>query len=310
MATDPYVSSTGSAFDAGGQATLLEQHILDLINAARANPAAEAARLGIDLNEGLAPGTISAAAKAPLVFDTHLNEAADAHSAWMLDTDNFSHTGADGNSPQDRMAAAGYVFQGHWEAGENIAAAWGNGVALDQAVADKLERDLFLSPEHRVNLLNPDFHEIGIGLQHGDYHGSPAVFLTEDFAVSDAAQRAPAPTPTPPPPPPPPPPPVVDAGPVPTPTPAPTPDAGSAPAPAPVPAPEPAPFPEPTPSPATTRASEPAPTPDPMDSGGWHGWHGWHRGGWHHLDFGHHVDPPGHGIAEAIIAATRDYWHG
>jgi uncharacterized protein YkwD len=147
MATDPNLSSNGAASDAGGQATPLEQHILDLINAARANPAAEAARLGIDLNEGLAPGTISTAAKAPLVFDAHLNEAADAHSAWMLDTDTFSHTGANGSSPHDRMAAAGYLFKGHSEAGENIAAEWGSGVALDQAAADKLEADLFRSPD-------------------------------------------------------------------------------------------------------------------------------------------------------------------
>ena len=73
---------------------------------------------------------------------------------FVLDTDTFSHTGANGSTPQDRMAAAGYVFQGHWEAGENIAAEWGNGVTLDQAAADKLETDLFLSPEHRVNLLS------------------------------------------------------------------------------------------------------------------------------------------------------------
>src|SRR5258707_11440338 len=37
----------------------LEQYEVELINRARANPAAEAARYGIDLNEGLAPGTIS-----------------------------------------------------------------------------------------------------------------------------------------------------------------------------------------------------------------------------------------------------------
>ena len=33
-----------------------EQLVIELINRARANPAAEAARLGIDLNEGLQPG--------------------------------------------------------------------------------------------------------------------------------------------------------------------------------------------------------------------------------------------------------------
>jgi hypothetical protein len=36
-----------------------EQYMLELLNRARANPAAEAARHGIDLNEGLPAGTIS-----------------------------------------------------------------------------------------------------------------------------------------------------------------------------------------------------------------------------------------------------------
>ena len=41
----------------------LEQYMLELMNRARANPSAEAARYGIDLNEGLPAGTISAAPK-------------------------------------------------------------------------------------------------------------------------------------------------------------------------------------------------------------------------------------------------------
>ena len=48
-----------------------EQYFLELINRARANPAAEAARLGISLNEGLAGGTITASAKPPLAFNEH-----------------------------------------------------------------------------------------------------------------------------------------------------------------------------------------------------------------------------------------------
>lgn len=35
-----------------------EQYLLELINRARADPGAEAARLGISLNQGLSPGTI------------------------------------------------------------------------------------------------------------------------------------------------------------------------------------------------------------------------------------------------------------
>ena len=51
------------------QPTAFEQYFLELVNRARLDPAAEAARLGIGLNDGLAAGTITTAAKAPLAFN-------------------------------------------------------------------------------------------------------------------------------------------------------------------------------------------------------------------------------------------------
>ena len=87
-----------------------EQYLLELVNRGRANPTAEAARYGIDLNEGLAPGTISSDPKQPLALNLNLIDAARGHSQWMLDNDVFSHTGAGGSSPGDRMTAAGYDF--------------------------------------------------------------------------------------------------------------------------------------------------------------------------------------------------------
>ena len=53
--------------------TANEQLMVELITA-RANPAAEAARLGIDLNEGLTAGTISTAAKQPLAINPNLTD--------------------------------------------------------------------------------------------------------------------------------------------------------------------------------------------------------------------------------------------
>ena len=99
-----------------------EQYLVELVNRARANPTAEAARFGIDLNEGLAAGTISAAPKAPLAINPFLTDSARGHSRWMIDNDVFSHTGAGGTSPMQRMQAAGYVFNpSSYAAGENIA---------------------------------------------------------------------------------------------------------------------------------------------------------------------------------------------
>jgi serralysin len=106
------------------QPSAFEQYFLELVNRARANPGAEAARLGIDLNQGLGNGTIANTAKQPLAMNDLLNTSAQAHSDWMLATDTFSHTGANGSSPGDRMKAAGYGFTGSWAWGENISIRW------------------------------------------------------------------------------------------------------------------------------------------------------------------------------------------
>ena len=93
-----------------GEPTSFEQYMLELINAARANPGAEAARLGIELNQGLDPGTIADTPKPPLAFNPLLIRAARRHSDWMLATGIFDHTGAGNSSPTDRALNEGYTF--------------------------------------------------------------------------------------------------------------------------------------------------------------------------------------------------------
>lgn len=95
-----------------GEPTEYEQLMLELINRARADPLGEAARLGIGLNDGLPAGSISGEPKQALAFNAILISAARGHSQWMLDVDQFSHTGVNGSSPGDRMSAASYPFAG------------------------------------------------------------------------------------------------------------------------------------------------------------------------------------------------------
>jgi uncharacterized protein YkwD len=167
--------------------TIFEQYILELVNRARRDPGAEAARLGTDLNEGLAPGTITAAAKAPLAMNALLTDAARSHGTWILAADTFSHAGEGGSSPGQRMAAAGYEFSGSWAWGENIAMR--TGMIMGETV-EKLHEQLFLSAEHRLNLMNARFQEVGVALVEGDYdYGAPygiwsSVTLTQNFARS------------------------------------------------------------------------------------------------------------------------------
>jgi hypothetical protein len=175
------------------QPTAFEQFVLELVNRARADPTAEAARLGMsDLNQGLAPGTIAYGYRAPLAMNTDLVEAARAHSQWMLATDTFSHTGAGGSTAGQRMAAAGYVFTPPWSLGENLALRTGT---LDAGSAAALHEQLFRSTTgHRQNLLGESFREAGMGIAAGDFvwqpsgANLPSLALTENFAASGTAR--------------------------------------------------------------------------------------------------------------------------
>lgn len=146
----------------------LEQQMLNLINQER-----------------------SKANLAPLTFNGALNDASEDHSTWMLDTDTFSHTGQSGSSAGDRIVDAGYALEGNWTWGENIG--WQSergepGLADD--VAD-IHQSLMNSPGHRANILNPNFDEIGIGIERGDFENYDSVMITQNFGATDAVTETP-----------------------------------------------------------------------------------------------------------------------
>jgi Ca2+-binding RTX toxin-like protein len=168
-----------------------EQYLVELINRGRADPAAEAARYGIDLNEGLPAGTITTAPKQPLAINPYLTDGARGHSQWMIDNDVFSHTGAGGSHPNDRMSAAGYLFTGSYTWGENIAYRSTSASLNQSSFTAQIHSDLFVDAGiaergHRTNLMNGNFREIGAGIATGDFAGLNALMGTEDFAKTGA----------------------------------------------------------------------------------------------------------------------------
>jgi len=128
--------------------------------------------------------TRSKAGVKALTFDGELLDSSDAHSAWMDQTDTFSHTGVNGSSAGQRMTTAGYGWQG-W--GENIAYVSGG---LTEATVQKLHDMLVNSPGHYANIVNGKFEEIGIGLKEGTINGYKVVFVTQNFGTPNAAERA------------------------------------------------------------------------------------------------------------------------
>jgi len=171
-----------------------EQLMIELINRARANPGAEAARYRIDLNEGVPSWDwIAPEPKQPVAFNLDLIEASRGHNQWMLDTNTFQHEGLNDSDPGDRMEAAGYEFpKTGWGWGENLAWSgqggnWPNTVEFTK----QLHKNLFVDKNypdrgHRTNMLEPEHKEVGIGVQTGifttDGMNYYSVITTNDFA--------------------------------------------------------------------------------------------------------------------------------
>jgi uncharacterized protein YkwD len=120
----------------------------------------------------------------PLRVSRGLTAAALQHSTEMIEDDYFDHASADGTS-FDRRVARYYPFTGrfhHWTVGENL---------VFEAPALTASRALALwmaSPEHRRNILDPEWHEIGIASVHGTGTGptfgnGQVTVITTDFGA-------------------------------------------------------------------------------------------------------------------------------
>ncbi len=93
----------------------------------------------------------------------------------------FAHTSPSGVSPW-------YWFQ---EAGYNFAIA-GENLAVDFSESNDVTSAWLASPEHRANILNAGFTEIGIASARGEYDGHPTTYVVELFGTpSLAAPSAP-----------------------------------------------------------------------------------------------------------------------
>lgn len=174
-----------------------EQLTLELVNRARANPAAEAQRYGIDLNANLQTGqSISSESKPPLLPRNSLQMASRLHSTDMVLRDYFAHdalstpqsVAPNGVSFVERVVSAGYTP--YTALAENIAFASIQGTNLESAILQSHE-NLFRSAGHRFNMLSSSYIDVGIGIDRGQYsppslNGTSinALVTTQDFGVS------------------------------------------------------------------------------------------------------------------------------
>lgn len=96
-----------------------------------------------------------------------IRKVARAHSADMYRRGYFAHRNLDGKDPFDRMADGRVIFT---FAGENLALA---------PTIELVHQGLMNSPKHKVNILSPNFTELGVGVYKGPY----GLMVTQNFCA-------------------------------------------------------------------------------------------------------------------------------
>jgi uncharacterized protein YkwD len=99
----------------------------------------------------------------PLTLQRNLRRAAAWHASDMVAGQYFSHVERDGTTLADRLVRAHFIPRsGRWRAGENLAAGSGR-LGTPAAIATAWMK----SRPHRLNMLDPGFTMVGIGVAHG-----------------------------------------------------------------------------------------------------------------------------------------------
>ncbi len=119
----------------------------------------------------------------PLHLNASLSAAAAFHSRELAGGGYFSHDSVGGGAFWKRIERwYAPSAQGTWTVGENLL--W---ESPDVDAAQALDAWM-KSPEHKANILSPDWREIGIAAVHVDraggvYHGRPVTVITTDFGA-------------------------------------------------------------------------------------------------------------------------------
>jgi uncharacterized protein YkwD len=116
--------------------------------------------------------------EANLTLDSRLMAAAQAKADDMTAKNYWSHNSPDGRTPWSFVTAAGYGYQ---VAGENLAFGFNN---ASDTVAGWMN-----SSEHRANILNQDYQNVGFGVASSpNYQGKgPATIVVAEYAAPSAS---------------------------------------------------------------------------------------------------------------------------
>lgn len=99
-----------------------------------------------------------------LRYNLDLRRSATGHSNDMVANGYFSHFGTGGSTPSGRITRAGYLTRARsYFLGEDLAG--GDGRRYGSPLG--IFRSWMHSPPHRANILDPRFHDAGVGVARG-----------------------------------------------------------------------------------------------------------------------------------------------
>ena len=128
----------------------------------------------------------------PLALDSRLSKAAFLKAQDMFKQQYWAHTSPSGTTPWHWFGVVGYDYD---YAGENLARNFSSASAVMAA--------WMASPEHKANILNPQYTQLGLAVVDGTYGGQPETLVValygrpvQSTALAATGQNANTPTPT------------------------------------------------------------------------------------------------------------------
>jgi uncharacterized protein YkwD len=195
-------AATGTLYSIGTP-TDDEQYYLELINRARATPAAEGVRLATttdaDVTSAYAYFSVDLAmmqsefaalpVRPPLALNALLTQAARGHTTDLYTNAFQGHVGTDGRTLGQRVTATGYAWN---SLGENVYSyadsTWHGHAGFEVDWGGSASTGGMQSPRGHRNNIHGDFREVGIGVLNGSNTvGSSTVgpqLVTQDFGNS------------------------------------------------------------------------------------------------------------------------------
>jgi len=101
-----------------------------------------------------------------------LTEAAQEKADDMAAHSYYAHVSPDGKSPLYWLQKVGYKYL---NAGENL--------VIDRTTSEQVVDAWMASPDHRENILRPQFTQIGVGVAEGEYQGIKTTFVVQEFGT-------------------------------------------------------------------------------------------------------------------------------